>query len=143
MKRASESKRKRSRRLSSAVCSAIGKHVVHNSRLPAPCNYKTGWVYHEAARDVILLAVSGSWAMVRRPKCAPYCCPLKEIALNADDEGVARAAKLLQRKNEAEAELHALRPATTSLTMLDMAVQKFVDADREYMAALEHKPIEP
>lgn len=49
----------------------------------------------------------------------------------------------MRRVNEAEADLHALRPATTSLTMLDMAVQTFVDANREYMAALEHKPIEP
>lgn len=30
-------------------------------------------------REVTVLAVSGKWAMVRRPRSVPYICPLKEL----------------------------------------------------------------
>lgn len=30
-------------------------------------------------REVVLMAISGNWSMVRRPSCIPYTCPIKEL----------------------------------------------------------------
>lgn len=66
-----------------SIRKSIGKRVIHKSKLPDTYDHKTGWTYSEESRDVILMAVSGSWAMVRRPRCVPYCAPLREIEHHA------------------------------------------------------------
>lgn len=56
----------------------IGKHCVH--RASNPVNLVNGkWQYKVEMRDVILMARSGTWAMVRRPRCAPYVCLIREL----------------------------------------------------------------
>ena len=32
--------------------------------------------------EVILMAVSGNWAMVRHPRCMPFVCEVKELDAN-------------------------------------------------------------
>jgi len=39
----------------------------------------SGWTYKTDRREVVLMAVSKSWAMVRRPRAVPYVCQLKEL----------------------------------------------------------------
>lgn len=58
----------------------VGKHVVH--RKTSQRSYQNGkWEYETEERDVILMALSGKWAMVRRPKCMPYTVYVKELVL--------------------------------------------------------------
>lgn len=62
---------------SSSLGALVGRHCVH--RAISPCLAPDGWGEEVEDRDVILMALIGSWAMVRRPKCAPYVCGVKEI----------------------------------------------------------------
>lgn len=55
----------------------LGK-AVH--RVLCPVTYSRGkWSYREELRDVKVLAVSGAWAMVRRPRAVPYVAPIAEL----------------------------------------------------------------
>jgi hypothetical protein len=71
----------------------VGRHVVHVAVTPE--SYSGGvWTHKTEHRDVILMAVSGKYAMVRRPGCAPYVAGLKEILpatppANEQDRGEA------------------------------------------------------
>ncbi len=59
----------------------IGKHVVH--RIPM----HTGWDQEHTfieERDVVLMAISGTWAMVRRRGAVPYVAPVKELFVNRE-----------------------------------------------------------
>lgn len=38
------------------------------------------WIYETEKREVILMAVSGKYAMVRRPRCVPYVCSTKDLS---------------------------------------------------------------
>ena len=38
------------------------------------------WTYEVEKRDVIVMAISGKYAMVRRPKYYPYICKLKDLS---------------------------------------------------------------
>lgn len=72
-------------------CSAlVGRHVVHRKispRLKPGC----GWMKETEDRDVVLMALVGAWAMVRRPKCAPYICFASELLPpNAESSNCAR-----------------------------------------------------
>jgi len=65
---------------SQAIMPFIGKPVTHKATMPV--GFKDGaWTYEVDHRRVILLSVSGSWAMVRRPRCCPYVAPVNEIIL--------------------------------------------------------------
>ncbi len=56
-----------------------GKRVIHHVKTPSA--YRNGvWTYSEEDRAVIVLAVSGGWAMVRRPRCVPYVARVSELA---------------------------------------------------------------
>lgn len=37
------------------------------------------WVTTQDIRRVRVMAVAEGWAMVRRPGCAPYLCPISEL----------------------------------------------------------------
>jgi hypothetical protein len=67
------------RKKTAFACSAlVGRHVVH--RKISPHSFSAGkWTYDTEDRDVILMCVVGAWAMVRRPKCAPYVCYASEL----------------------------------------------------------------
>lgn len=61
-----------------ALSDFVGSHVVHRSKTPHSfigdkLEYKT------EDRDVILMALSGKWAMVRRPRCSPYVTKVDEL----------------------------------------------------------------
>lgn len=56
----------------------MGKHRVH--RCVTPDRFTGGkWTYRTEDRDVVVMAISGKWAMVRRPRCVPYVCEVKEL----------------------------------------------------------------
>lgn len=44
-------------------------------------DFSRNWdlVYRDILTKVTVLAISGNWAMVRRPRSVPYVCPLKEL----------------------------------------------------------------
>lgn len=59
----------------------IGKHVSHIAKTPVSFNYKTKkWTHSIEIRDVILMAFANGYAMVRRPKCLPYVCDVKDLS---------------------------------------------------------------
>lgn len=47
------------------------------------CPYKAIQIIHNGRtiehRDVVVLAVAGVWAMVRRPRCMPYVVAVREL----------------------------------------------------------------
>jgi hypothetical protein len=56
----------------------VGKRCVHVATNPKA--FKAGkWEYETDRREVVLMAVSGKFAMVRRPRCGPYVCSVKEL----------------------------------------------------------------
>jgi hypothetical protein len=56
----------------------VGKRCTH--RFDYPVAYKDGkWISETEDRDVILMAIVNTWAMVRRPRCVPYVCHIKEL----------------------------------------------------------------
>ena len=61
-----------------ACSSLIGRHVVHRKISPR-LKPGGGWMKETEDRDVVLMALVGAWAMVRRPKCAPYVCSASEL----------------------------------------------------------------
>jgi hypothetical protein len=66
------------RRASGSLERMVGRHIVHLKT--SPRSYQNGkWQYETEERDVILMAVSGKWAMIRRPRCAPYTAEVKEL----------------------------------------------------------------
>lgn len=67
--------------MSDTIDSAIGKHVIHRAKTPKSYEPIGGWVYDVENRDVILLAVVGNYAMVKRPRCMPYVTTLDELIL--------------------------------------------------------------
>lgn len=55
-----------------------GKHYIH--RCVTPKSFKDGqWTYATENRDVILMATCRGYAMVRRPRCAPYVCMVNDL----------------------------------------------------------------
>lgn len=45
-----------------------------------PVSFKGGqWLYSTERRDVIVSAMDNAYAIVRRPKCERYVCPIKEL----------------------------------------------------------------
>lgn len=56
----------------------VGKRVIHVCDSPVAF-VQSKWTYVTDRREVILMAVSKSWAMVRRPKAVPYVCQVKEL----------------------------------------------------------------
>lgn len=64
-----------------SIALLVGRHVIH--RISLAQSYAGGkWTYATEDRDVILMAVSGAYAMVRRPSCMPYVAPVREIVPN-------------------------------------------------------------
>ena len=57
----------------------IGKRCIHRAKMPVSYRQATGWVYQTIDREVILMAVSGRYAMVRRSGCLPYVCNKKDL----------------------------------------------------------------
>lgn len=55
----------------------VGRHIVHRVFSPRPLTGE--WNRDYENRDVVLMAVSGAWAMVRRPGCIPYTVMVKEL----------------------------------------------------------------
>jgi hypothetical protein len=61
---------------------------IEKTKLPARCIHRAPtqvlkdgqWEYRTEDRLVVLMAISGKWAMVRRPRAAPYACPANELA---------------------------------------------------------------
>lgn len=47
------------------------------------CHRSVGGPYIQHV-EVILMAVSGTWAMVRHPRCMPFVCEVKELDANAE-----------------------------------------------------------
>jgi len=45
------------------------------------CHRNVGGLYIQHV-EVILMAVSGDWAMVRHPRCIPFVCKVKELDAN-------------------------------------------------------------
>jgi len=58
----------------------VGKHVSHIHAAPET-HHNGKWTYSIERRNVVLLALSGKWAMVRRPGCMPYVCEVKELSI--------------------------------------------------------------
>ena len=58
----------------------VGRHYMHS--ITSPDKLKAGkWTYVTEERDVVLMATSGGYAMVRRKGCFPYVCNLSELSL--------------------------------------------------------------
>jgi len=58
----------------------VGRRYIQ--RITSPDKLKAGkWTYETEDRDVILMAVSGKYAMVRRKGCSPYVCDVRELSL--------------------------------------------------------------
>lgn len=56
----------------------IGSKVIHVAKQPVIFQGME-WSYKTERRLVKLMAISGNWAMVRRPHCVPYVVALKEL----------------------------------------------------------------
>ena len=37
------------------------------------------WIYKTEEKEVLVMAIAGGYAMVRRKGCMPYVCPVKEL----------------------------------------------------------------
>jgi hypothetical protein len=61
-----------------AASDFVGKRVIHVCESPVAF-VQSKWTYATERREVILMAVSKSWAMVRRPKAVPYVCQVREL----------------------------------------------------------------
>lgn len=59
----------------------FGDKVIHNCPTLEVVGGKI--VKSIQVRDVVLMTISGKYAMVRRKGCAPYVCLFKELALVA------------------------------------------------------------
>ena len=58
----------------------IGRHYIQ--RIEHPKNLGFGnCTFTIESRDVVLLAISGKYAMVRRKGCIPYVCSVNELSL--------------------------------------------------------------
>lgn len=55
------------------------RKMTHVVKCPKSFNARFGWSYETERRNVTVLAISGRYAMVRRPGYAPYVCPVKEL----------------------------------------------------------------
>ncbi len=64
----------------------IGRCYIHSITLPD--KLKAGkWTYVTEERDVVLMAISRGYAMVRRKGCFPYVCKLSELSSASDNKG--------------------------------------------------------
>lgn len=57
-------------------------------KLPADYSSKGGWRYVAEEFEVRVLARSEGYAMVRRPRCAPFVCPEKDLRADPKLSGV-------------------------------------------------------
>lgn len=57
----------------------IGNHYTQTVKNPKSFD-GSKWTHDVEQRDVVLLAVSGVYAMVRRPGCMPYVCTIKDLS---------------------------------------------------------------
>ena len=58
----------------------VGRHFIQH--IISPDKLVAGkWTYTTEDRDVVLMAVVGIYAMVRRKGCVPYVCDVKELSL--------------------------------------------------------------
>ena len=77
----------------------VGRHYIQ--RITSPDKLKAGkWTYKTEERDVILMAVSGKYAMVRRKCCSPYVCDVSELSLIPT---IAEMRELLSPNDQAHA----------------------------------------
>lgn len=72
------------RRLITTFSPYIGKHVTHVARMGKQI-IKGEVQWEIETRDVILMAFSGNYAMVRRPGKMPYVCLLSDLKVFAPD----------------------------------------------------------
>jgi hypothetical protein len=56
----------------------VGKRAIHHVRTPVSYSNRK-WIYAEEDRHVVVLAISGQWAMVRRPRAMPYVARVSEL----------------------------------------------------------------
>lgn len=56
----------------------VGKPAIHVVKVPVSFT-GTGWKYETERREVVVMAVAGTWAMVRRKGCMPYTAMVKEL----------------------------------------------------------------
>ena len=56
----------------------IGKRYTHRHSTPFALT-RAGWTYKDDLRDVLLMAISGKYTMVRRRHAMPYVCPVNEL----------------------------------------------------------------
>lgn len=66
-------------KLTADLAHVVGKHYTQTLTIPKTFKNER-WIYETEKRDVILMAVSGKYAMVRRSGCMPYVCPLKDLS---------------------------------------------------------------
>jgi len=59
----------------------VGKHVIHRVKGRPVVNVFGEQCFEIEDRDVILMAVSGRYAMVRRPRCTVYVAEIKYLVL--------------------------------------------------------------
>lgn len=55
------------------------KKAIHHGKVGHIENGKVVW--KPDRRDVEVMAISGKWAMVRRPACMPYTCLASELEM--------------------------------------------------------------
>lgn len=56
----------------------VGKRAIHHVRHPQ--SFASGrWTFSDEYRAVTVLAISGKWAMVRRPRAMPYVASVSEL----------------------------------------------------------------
>ena len=66
----------------------IGTHVIHTA-IRSREFIEGKWHSFTERRDVILIAVSGRHAMVKRPYCIPYVANLKELSGRTTEQATA------------------------------------------------------
>ena len=54
------------------------QRMIHRVSTPVSCDGKK-WKYETEDRDVVVLAIVGKYAMVRRPRCLPYVADVKDL----------------------------------------------------------------
>src|SRR5690349_2865238 len=79
-----ECPRSHCKRVAHSLQRMVGRHIVHNC---PGTEWKGGKIIKTVdRRDVVLMAIVGVYAMVRRPSCGPYVASVRELEVPSNEK---------------------------------------------------------